>query len=208
MKKLSLLLTFVLLCSIGAIAQVKANKYTDAEIIKLSRYITELEKKDSLFKVMQLKLADAEREKSELQNSLADLKDRPASTTTTAAATPAAMAVANEKLAGYAKMLHFNLGSASIRPESVYILDGVADILKLTNAKFNIEGYTDITGSQELNMNLSKERAENVRAYLISKGIDASRLTANGFGQKSPIDSNETEEGRAKNRRVTITTIN
>lgn len=68
--------------------------------------------------------------------------------------------------------------------------------------KIEIGGHTDYTGSDAYNQTLSQKRASAVRAYLISQGISAERLTAKGYGEAKPIASNETEEGKAENRRV------
>ncbi|MFT2536497.1 OmpA family protein, partial [Escherichia coli] len=76
---------------------------------------------------------------------------------------------------------------------------GLASQPKLT---VQIDGHTDSVGSAAYNLALSKKRAESVRAYLVSKGIDASRLAAEGYGKTKPIASNDTEAGRAENRRV------
>ena len=68
--------------------------------------------------------------------------------------------------------------------------------------KVEIQGYTDSTGSAEYNLHLSQKRAESVRSYLISKGVNPVGLTAKGFGKANPIATNATTEGRAQNRRV------
>ena len=65
-----------------------------------------------------------------------------------------------------------------------------------------IQGHTDSTASAEYNMDLSQRRAETVMNYLESKGIAASRMTAHGYGEGQPIDTNNTEKGKANNRRV------
>ena len=75
------------------------------------------------------------------------------------------------------------------------------------NAKFAIEGHTDSTGNDKINDPLSQDRANAVRDYLISKGISANRLTAEGFGSKRPIDTNNTAAGRANNRRTEVRLI-
>ena len=68
--------------------------------------------------------------------------------------------------------------------------------------KVVIEGHTDNIGTAEYNKKLSQRRAEAVKQYMVEKGIDANRITAEGFGFDRPIASNDTEEGRQKNRRV------
>jgi len=101
--------------------------------------------------------------------------------------------------------VNFASGSARLLPESMQVLDSIADDL-LDNPDLAIEvaGHTDNTGSAATNRRLSKQRAEAVRAYLIDKGIAAERLTAVGHGPDRPIASNRTEEGRAANRRVEL----
>lgn len=82
---------------------------------------------------------------------------------------------------------------------------GLASQPKLT---VQIDGHTDSVGTAAYNLALSKKRAESVRAYLVSKGIDASRLAAEGYGKTKPIASNDTEAGRAENRRVEFQVLN
>lgn len=98
----------------------------------------------------------------------------------------------------------FETGKANVDSASTDLLDAVADILKVTPGitKVTIEGYTDSTGDAAVNKQLSQSRADAVLAYLSGKGIAASRLEAKGFGAEQPIASNDTDEGRAKNRRV------
>jgi outer membrane protein OmpA-like peptidoglycan-associated protein len=67
-----------------------------------------------------------------------------------------------------------------------------------------VGGYTDSSGSAELNRDISRQRAESVRQYLLMRGIDESRVTAVGYGEDYPIADNATAEGRAANRRVEI----
>jgi outer membrane protein OmpA-like peptidoglycan-associated protein len=67
-----------------------------------------------------------------------------------------------------------------------------------------ISGHTDNTGDYASNLEMSQNRADAVRDYLISGGVDASRLTAVGYGDRNPVDSNETEEGRQNNRRTDL----
>ena len=68
--------------------------------------------------------------------------------------------------------------------------------------KLEIKGHTDNVGSESYNQKLSEERANSVKTYLISKGIEGSKITSSGFGLSKPIASNDTADGRAKNRRV------
>ncbi len=70
--------------------------------------------------------------------------------------------------------------------------------------KLDIEGHTDIVGSDEYNQKLSEKRAEAVRGYLATQGIDDSAMAARGFGKTMPVSDNNTAAGRQKNRRVEI----
>ena len=101
------------------------------------------------------------------------------------------------------KGVNFNTGSASLTEESYKILDEVAAGL-VDNKDVNIEirGYTDSVGSATANQKLSEKRAQTVMQYLVNAGVAASRLTAKGLGEKDPIASNKTAEGRAENRRI------
>ena len=99
--------------------------------------------------------------------------------------------------------IHFATNSAEIETSSHSLLDDLTDVAKqCPDAKIEIGGHTDSRGSDEYNLRLSQERASSVVAYLINKGIDATRLTAVGYGESVPIADNETEEGLAKNRRI------
>lgn len=104
--------------------------------------------------------------------------------------------------------LTFATGSAAIDGETGKEIDNVAAILKAyPNVKVRVEGHTDNTGDAMANEKLSQARAESVRARLIADGIDASRIEAKGYGQNNPVASNDTEEGRAQNRRTEIRLI-
>ncbi len=103
--------------------------------------------------------------------------------------------------------IYFNSGSAVIKTESYSSLDKMAEILKKNkDVEAMVEGHTDAQGNDDLNLRLSKERAKAVKDYLIEKGVDASRLDSEGYGETKPIATNNTAEGRAKNRRVVILT--
>ena len=99
----------------------------------------------------------------------------------------------------------FPTGSAEILSSSHAVLDRVAETLtKYETVKVSIEGHTDSRGDDEDNRKLSLRRAESVRDYLVSKGITASRLEVEGFGEDKPVASNKTREGRARNRRIEL----
>uniref|UniRef100_UPI003D7FBAEB OmpA family protein n=1 Tax=Pedobacter sp. TaxID=1411316 RepID=UPI003D7FBAEB len=101
--------------------------------------------------------------------------------------------------------LEFDLGKSTIRPKSYATLNRVAALLVEKNFSLKLAGHTDNTGSMKLNLALSKDRAEAVKAYLVSQGANASRIEATGYGPNQPIASNKTAEGRQKNRRVEFT---
>ncbi|WP_443937714.1 DUF6089 family protein [Pedobacter sp. MW01-1-1] len=103
------------------------------------------------------------------------------------------------------KNLEFDLGKATLRPKSFPSLDIVAEILVKKNFSLKLAGHTDNTGNDNLNMRLSKDRAEAVKSYLVSKGANPSRIEATGYGETQPIASNKSAEGRQQNRRVEFT---
>ncbi|MFT3713835.1 MAG: OmpA family protein [Archangium sp.] len=100
--------------------------------------------------------------------------------------------------------ISFPHGKADIDQRSLDLLDRVAEILKTTQAitRLTIEGHTDTTGDPDFNLPLSEARALAVKKYLESKGVEPGRLEARGFGAEQPVESNDTDTGRAKNRRV------
>jgi outer membrane protein ompA family P60 len=105
----------------------------------------------------------------------------------------------------YAKTILFDVNKSVVKTQAEFILDNIAKIMN-ENDDFNfiIEGHTDNTGVAEHNLQLSQERADAIKAYLIRKGVKAKRLEAKGYGQTRPIESNDTERGREINRRVEI----
>jgi K(+)-stimulated pyrophosphate-energized sodium pump len=101
--------------------------------------------------------------------------------------------------------LLFNSGEATLQPQSNQQLDNVAAILRAYPAvKIRLGGYTDNTGDPTANQKLSEERADSVMTALEQRGIDSSRLSAQGYGEENPVADNSTEEGRQKNRRISI----
>ncbi len=108
----------------------------------------------------------------------------------------------------YAAVVLFDFGSAEIKSEAHPMLNEASDILKKNSeTNFEVDGHTDNNGPAEYNMKLSERRANAVMEYLVSKGVDAKRLTIKGFGLTKPAASNDTKEGRAKNRRVELTPV-
>lgn len=103
------------------------------------------------------------------------------------------------------KGINFEFGSAKLTTASYPTLDDIVALMKeFPDANLEVQGHTDIVGTEEYNQKLSEDRAHSVTDYLQSKGIDSTRLRAKGFGTKMPIADNETDEGRAKNRRVEL----
>jgi outer membrane protein OmpA-like peptidoglycan-associated protein len=156
--------------------------YTDEEVIKISNYLKELEKKDSLNNIPEV----VEVAKDSIPE---DVKPK-----TTFDDAKSAL--------NYSKTVYFDVNSA--KPKNLD-LDGLVTMLK-ENKKLNVllVGHTDASGSDNLNLNLSIQRSTAVKKHLVSKGITPSRITVKGEGESKPVADNETEEGKAKNRRVEI----
>ncbi|NUO51048.1 MAG: OmpA family protein [Polyangiaceae bacterium] len=102
------------------------------------------------------------------------------------------------------KKVEFEFGSARLSAASFPILDEVVKLLQANPeiTLMSIEGHTDNVGSDETNLRLSKDRAKSCLDYLVQKGVKKERLTSEGFGEAKPIESNDTPQGRAKNRRT------
>lgn len=106
------------------------------------------------------------------------------------------------------KQVQFRKSKTSLQNSAFAVIDGVIQILaRCPSAKVQIGGYTDSRGDADLNMRLSRERAETVRDYLVEQGINTARLDARGFGPQRPIASNNTAAGRALNRRIEFRVI-
>jgi outer membrane protein OmpA-like peptidoglycan-associated protein len=101
--------------------------------------------------------------------------------------------------------VNFETNKAVLTPDSLAVLDRVAASLHdWPEIRVEIGGHTDSQASNAYNLKLSDSRAKAVRDYLVSKGIDGSRMTAKGYGESKPIADNNTKEGRAQNRRVEL----
>lgn len=104
--------------------------------------------------------------------------------------------------------VNFDFDKATLRQEDITIINrDAASLEEWGNVNIEVAGHTDSRGSDEYNMNLSQQRAEAVRNYLVSKGIAADRLSAKGYGESQPVAGNDTDEGRFKNRRVELVRI-
>lgn len=102
--------------------------------------------------------------------------------------------------------IFFDSSKAIIKPQSYPVLDEIFDILKqCPSAQVVVEGHTDNTGNADFNKKLSKNRAQSVVNYLVKKGIMREKLSEHGFGSSKPVVSNDTPEGRSKNRRIEFT---
>ena len=108
----------------------------------------------------------------------------------------------------YASVVLFDINSAEVKSEAFPMLTEVVLIMK-KNPGLNVEidGHTDSTGTAAYNMALSEKRAEAIKDHLVTRGIDPKRITTKGFGFTKPAASNDTKEGRAKNRRVEFTPV-
>lgn len=102
----------------------------------------------------------------------------------------------------------FDFDSSKLKHTADKQLDEVVDFaVKYPDANLAVTGYTDSTGSKKYNLKLSERRAESVKAYLVKKGVAADRISTKGDGEANPVASNKTNEGRAQNRRVEITSV-
>jgi outer membrane protein OmpA-like peptidoglycan-associated protein len=99
----------------------------------------------------------------------------------------------------------FDVGKSALRPAAMTNLTELARILKkYDDTNILIEGHTDATGSEEMNLTLSQQRAQAVSNYLAAQNVDSTRFTIMGYGESQPIASNETDYGRQQNRRVEL----
>ena len=114
-----------------------------------------------------------------------------------------------KQLAFNAENIYFETSKSIIRSISYTNMDNIMQILQdFPNVKLRIEGHTDNTGSRDFNLKLSEDRAFSVMNYFTSRGVDESRFVAHGYGPDRPVATNETSDGRARNRRVEIHLIN
>ena len=108
----------------------------------------------------------------------------------------------------YAAKVLFDTNSAKVKSEAYpMLIEAVLIMKKNPDLKVEVDGHADSTGTPAYNMTLSEKRAEAVKKYFVDQGIDPDRLTTKGFGITKPAASNDTREGRAKNRRVELTPV-
>jgi OOP family OmpA-OmpF porin len=108
-----------------------------------------------------------------------------------------------KKFEGVLKGIYFDTGKSTIRSKSKPVLQKVVDLLeKYPELRVEISGHTDSVGSAEDNVALSQARADAVKAWLVEKGIEESRVSTRGAGPNEPIADNKSKKGRAKNRRI------
>ncbi|HVN83988.1 MAG TPA: OmpA family protein [Candidatus Binatia bacterium] len=101
--------------------------------------------------------------------------------------------------------VNFDFDKSNVRGDAAPVLDEAVNTLKeASSITIAVEGHTDSMGSDEYNQGLSERRANAVRDYLAGHGIDKSRMTTEGFGESRPVATNDTDEGRAQNRRVEL----
>ena len=123
------------------------------------------------------------------------------------AAVPAPLAAGATPAAAFPDLgtVHFDTDKATLTPDGTATLQKAAAAMKGNpNVHLRLEGYTDSTGTAPHNDTLSDQRARTVVDFLSAQGIDRSRLTGEGFGAAKPVDSNDTAQGKADNRRVEL----
>lgn len=160
--------------------------YTDEEVIKISNYLKELEKQDSINNIPE-EVVEIIKEAVDVVND--SIAPKPI------------VDVKPSKVLGGTVLFNIN----SSKPNQINLDDLIKNLKEDAKSSVLLVGHTDASGSDNLNLNLSIQRATAVKKYLISKGIQGSRITVKGEGESKPIADNETEEGKAKNRRVEIT---
>lgn len=110
-----------------------------------------------------------------------------------------------DKQGHIALYVNFDFAKATLKPDAVPVIAQIVDLMKRNpDLKVSIEGHTDAIGGHDYNMKLSADRAASVVAAVVASGIDGARLTSAGYGPDKPIATNDTDEGRAKNRRVEL----
>lgn len=115
---------------------------------------------------------------------------------------PAPVVVDNTAAVSGWETIQFDFNSSVLKTESYPVLDKLSSTLRENGGKIVAKGYASSEGTEAYNLKLSKDRANSVKTYLVNSGVSASQITVKGYGEANPIASNDTEEGRIKNRRV------
>lgn len=218
MKTIIITLTLTFLSFTGFSQTV----YSDDQVIKISSYISNLEKKDSILNIeLEANKIKAEQEANALKSEKDALKAQydeleKKYSELEKVAKGNLFSVEEEKFSDefltdkdkrnqYFKMIDFKTNDANFDEKALSSLDALALQMK-ANKKitFSIVGFTDNTGTDNTNTQLSKTRATAVKEYLVSKGVKSKNLKTDWFGAAKPIANNNSEEGKAKNRRVEI----
>jgi OOP family OmpA-OmpF porin len=101
------------------------------------------------------------------------------------------------------RIIEFEAGSATLTPKGQAVLDALIPVLsKLVNKSVTVIGHTDNSGNRVANLALSRARADTVKGYLVNKGMDPANISTSGVGPDQPVASNDTYEGRSRNRRI------
>lgn len=110
----------------------------------------------------------------------------------------------NEEAVVSFQNIQFEFDSSVLKTESYSILDRLSSDLRSSGSNVTLEGHASAEGSDDYNMQLSKDRANSVKTYLVNSGVAADKVNTQGYGEERPVASNATEEGRVLNRRVEI----
>src|SRR5690606_2064417 len=131
----------------------------------------------------------------------------PAGTVVDGSGCPLQLPASDSASAGKYSNIQFEFDSSVLRTSSYPILDQVSSDLRAnSSASLQLDGHASAEGTEAYNMNLSRDRANSVKTYLVNSGVDANRISVQAYGESRPIASNATEEGRVLNRRVEIKT--
>ncbi len=168
-------------------------------VAKINTIKTNFEKLKADTKACEANVADLQKKFKELEKIFDALKSKPQDMDTDL------QLYDGNLLSKYLKLINFKSNDATLDEEAYKSLDALAlQLKKFPKVKFVINGHADNSGTDEKNMKLSQERAEVVKAYLVSQKVDIKRFSTQALGSAYPIANNEVEEGRAKNRRVEI----
>jgi len=168
-------------------------------LAKITTLKTNFEKLKEDTKACEANVADLQKKFSELEKIFDALKSKPQDMDTDL------QLYDGNLLSKYLKLINFKSNDATLDEEAYKSLDALTvQLRKFTKVKFVIQGHADNSGTDEKNLKLSQERADVVKAYLVSKKVDVKRISTQAMGSAYPIANNEVEEGRAKNRRVEI----